>query len=118
MPNPAAATRTLCSDAEHGTIQSNKLSALHCTHGQRYALLTTCAVRGQGQGQGQVRVRARARVTSRTTNSESPSLSGGRSCVRRGAVRLQSTTSSTPPGYFQLSIRLRMTRIPHRRACL
>ena len=47
----------------------------------------------------------------------SPSLSAGRSRSRRGLVVLQSTNSSMPPLYFQLSSTLRMTRIPYLLAC-
>ena len=47
----------------------------------------------------------------RTTNTESPSSSGGRSCVRFGAVWLQSMYSSTPPAPAAAST----PRLPHRR---
>ena len=46
----------------------------------------------------------------------SPALSAGRSRVRRGLVSDQSTNSSMPPEYFQLSSTDRMTRRPYRRA--
>jgi len=47
----------------------------------------------------------------------SPLVSAGRSRSRRGLVVLQSTNSSMPPLYFQLSSTLRMTRMPYRLAC-
>ena len=57
-------------------------------------------------------------VMSRTTNSESPSLSG-RPVLRapRGGEAPVDHLIPPPPGYFQLSTRLRMTRISQRRAC-
>ena len=53
----------------------------------------------------------------RTWVAVSPAVSAGRSRSRRGLVALQSTNSSMPPLYFQLSSTLRMTRIPYLLAC-
>lgn len=47
--------------------------------------------------QTQKRLEETSSNTGLTTNTESPSSSGGRACVRCGAVGLQSTYWSTPP---------------------